>query len=512
MYLVTADEMRQMDAMTINDIGIPGRVLMENAGRGAADFFIKEITEKCIDSNKIAVIAGSGNNGGDGFVIARLLYFKGFDVKVFLFSNPEKLKNEAKDNFNLLNILNIPVLILEDKNAFLKHKNLIEKSGIIIDSLLGTGLKYEVKDYFKKIIEFINSLNKYVFSVDIPSGLSSETGVAQGTCIKAVATATFGLAKVGQKVFPGAKFTGKLKVIDIGIPPLVLQKINPKQYLLTNEYISKNFLKKETDAHKGDNGHLLIIAGSRGKTGAAILSAKSAIRCGAGLVTIAIPESINSIIETNCIEAMTYPVNEKKGGFFAYSAFDEIKKLFKGKKCIAIGPGIGTDPDTAKLVFKIFEESELPIVADADALNCISENVQILKKRKAPLILTPHPREMARLIGKETKDVQKDRVKTARDFALEFNSHLVLKGAGTVVAHPDGEVFINSSGNSGMAAGGMGDVLTGIIASLMCQGYSEKKAANMGVYLHGAAADKIAEEKGMIGYTASDTIDFLYNL
>jgi len=261
------------------------------------------------------------------------------------------------------------------------------------------------------------------------------------------------------------------------------------------------------DAHKGDSGHLLVIAGSGGKTGAALLAAKAAMRTGAGLVTMAVCESINPVIEGACVEAMTCPLSETQKGILGISSFPEIKKLFNGKKCIAIGPGIGMDSETGELVRKVLKESEIPVVVDADGLNCIAADVGILKNTKAPLILTPHPKEMSGLINRSIAYVQKDRVGCAREFACKFGLTLVLKGAGTVIANKNGKIFINTSGNSGMASGGVGDVLTGIIAGLVTQGYQPEKAANIGAYLHGAVADGIAEQTGGIGLIASDIIE-----
>eukprot|EP00362_Geleiidae_sp_MMETSP1317_P002312 CAMPEP_0201282542 /NCGR_PEP_ID=MMETSP1317-20130820/5913_1 /ASSEMBLY_ACC=CAM_ASM_000770 /TAXON_ID=187299 /ORGANISM="Undescribed Undescribed, Strain Undescribed" /LENGTH=519 /DNA_ID=CAMNT_0047595515 /DNA_START=1783 /DNA_END=3342 /DNA_ORIENTATION=+ len=505
MYIVTAKEMQQMDSITIKEFGIPGRVLMENAGRDAAKILVKNFVD--ILYKKIGVVAGSGNNGGDGFVIARYLATKGYEVTVYLLAKPEKVKGEAKENLNLLYLLEVPVVNIPDHDSFIKHKDSMTGYDIWVDAILGTGLKSDVRDYLKQIIKFINGLNKSVLAVDIPSGLNSETGQVQGACIRADYTATFGAAKIGQKLFPGADLSGKVEVIDIGIPPYIVEKVAPLQYLITPDYVKSEFLPRKPDAHKGNSGHLLVIAGSCGKTGAVILAAMSAMRIGAGLVTMAVPESINSVIEAAAIEAMTWPISESKLGILGASAFDSIEELFKGKKCIAIGPGIGIDSETVKLVCKILSKSTIPIVMDADALNCISQNTQILKTCNANVVLTPHPGEMARLIAKDTSYVQKDRVGCARDFAKEFNVHLVLKGAGTVIATPDGRVFVNCSGNCGMASGGMGDVLTGMISGLITQGYSLETAVNIGVYLHGAAADSLSESVGKFGFIASDVVD-----
>ena len=378
---------------------------------------------------------------------------------------------------------------------------------IWIDALLGTGLKSDVKGYFKKIIEFINALGKPVFSVDIPSGLNSDTGQVCGACIRAQATATFAFAKTGHILFPGAEYTGYLEIIDIGIPDYIAKNIRPKQHLLTQEKIRTTFRPRIPDAHKGTTGHVLVVSGSVGKTGAAAMTAMSAMRAGAGLVTLAIPESLNPVVETQVLEAMTYPLPETENGIIGESSFNKIMDLLSGKKCLAIGPGLGEAAETKKLVHRIIKESPVTIVLDADGLNNIAGSTEILKKAKAPLILTPHPGEMARLMDSTAGSIQKDRINCAREFAQEFNVHVVLKGARTIIAHPKGNIFINPTGNPGMASGGMGDVLTGIIAGLVAQGYSPESATHVGVYLHGAAADTLAKEIGPFGYLATEVIN-----
>ena len=504
MYLVTASEMQQMDRQTIESFGIPGRVLMENAGRGATRVLFEQF-DNIIDK-KVGVVAGRGNNGGDGFVIARYLAQKGSDVTVYLLAESASVKGDAAANLKLLLPLNVPVVEMPDEQSFLAHKTGILHQEIWIDALLGTGLKSDVKGYFKKIIEFINDLSKPVFSVDIPSGLNSDTGQVCGACIRAQATATFAFAKTGHILFPGAEYTGYLEIIDIGIPDHIAKNIRPKQHLLTPERI-RTFKPRFPDAHKGTTGHVLVVSGSVGKTGAAAMTAMSAMRAGAGLVTLAIPESLNPVLETQVLEAMTYLLPETENGIIGESAFNKIMDLLAGKNCLAIGPGLGQTAETKKLVHRIIKESPVTIVIDADGLNNLAGNTEILKKAKAPLILTPHPGEMARLIDSTADSVQKDRITCARKFAKKFNVHIILKGAKTIIAHPEGNIFINPTGNPGMASGGMGVVLTGIIAGLVAQGFSPESAAHTGVYLHGAAADMLAENIGPFGYLATEVMN-----
>lgn len=505
MYIVTAGEMQEMDRQTIESFGIPGRVLMENAGLGATRVFLDQFDG--INIKRIGVIAGRGNNGGDGFVIARYLSQKDIDITVYLLSEKARVKGDAAANLKLLSPLNVPVIEMPDQQSFHTHKTDMLHQEIWIDAILGTGLKSDVKGYFKQVIDYINSLNKPVFSVDIPSGLNSDTGQVCGTCIHACATATFAFAKTGHLLYPGADYTGNLEIIDIGIPDHIAEKAGPKQHLLTPEMLTAAFKPRPSDAHKGTTGHALIVSGSPGKTGAAAMTAMSAMHAGAGLVTLAIPESLNPVLETQVLEAMTFPLRETEAGILGESSFSQIMGLVSGKKCLAIGPGLGEAAETKKLVHRILKESSVPVVIDADGLNNLAGSTQILKKAKAPVILTPHPGEMAKLRDTTAGSIQKDRINYAREFAQEFNVHVVLKGARTIIAHPDGNIFINPTGNPGMASGGMGDVLTGIITGLVAQGFSPESAAHTGVYLHGAAADMLAEKIGPFGYLATEVMN-----
>ncbi|MCJ7773070.1 MAG: NAD(P)H-hydrate dehydratase, partial [Desulfobacterales bacterium] len=398
---------------------------------------------------------------------------------------------------------------IPDKILFEKHKTSLLHHDIYIDAILGTGLKSEVRGIFKDMIEFLNDSGKPVFAVDIPSGLNADTGQPNGCCVKAQITATFAFPKIGHMLFPGASYTGILEIITIGIPPHIADGVAPSQYILTTDMVKKYFQPRSPDAHKGTTGHLLVISGSPGKTGAAALTVKSAMRSGAGLVTLGIPASLNPILEAQTTEAMTYLLPEDKTGSLSVSSFKSIKNLINGKKCMAIGPGLGNTDGITKLISKIIHECEIPLVIDADGLNCIEGNVNLLKNKKCPIILTPHPGEMAKLTGASIKSIQNDRITSARVFAQKFNVHVVLKGARTVIAHPNGEIFINPTGNPGMASGGMGDVLTGIIGGFVTQGYAPEAATHMGVYLHGASADTLSREYGPVGFLATDIIDAL---
>ena len=507
MFLVTADEMQRMDRATIDSFGIPGRVLMENAGRGATAFFLEAFHRD--HPGAVGIVAGRGNNGGDGFVMARYLHQNGIRTTVFLLSQRDRIKGNAAANLKLLDAMGVPVVELADAAAFESSKLLMRHQHTWIDAILGTGLSSDVRGFFRTIIEFINRQVRPVFAVDIASGLNSDTGRVCGACIQAAATATFGFAKVGHLCYPGRTFTGQLKIIDIGIPKHLAAKISCRQHLITPGTLKNGIPQRSATAHKGHTGHLLILAGSPGKTGAAALTAAAAMRTGAGLVTLGIPKSLNPVLETMVTEAMTVGLPETADGALDESAHESVISLMEGKRCLAIGPGLGTHASTGRLVGRLIEESPVPLVIDADGLNLIAAEPSVLSRRRSPIVLTPHPGEMASLSGHSTADIQDDRIGHARAFAERHQVHLVLKGAATVVARPDGTVFVNATGNPGMAAGGMGDVLTGLIAGLVTQGMEASAAAQTGVYLHGMAADRMAEKKAPVGYLATEVIDTL---
>ncbi len=504
MILVTANEMQAMDRHTIEDFGMPGMVLMENAGRGATRFLLEQFPH--IEDKKVGVIAGRGNNGGDGFVIARCLKQRGIRVQVYLLAEAEGVQGDAAANLKFLKPLEVPLIEIPDEASFSKCKPEMAGLDVWVDAILGTGLKSDVKGYFKTIINYINGLNKPVFAVDMPSGINSDTGQSCGACIRARATATFAFAKTGHMVYPGAGYTGTLEIVDIGIPPYIAAAVGPKQFLITAQLIQSYLTPRPADAHKGRTGHLLVIAGSTGKTGAASMTSMAALRAGAGLVTLGVAESLNTVLEGRMLEAMTAPLPESRSGVLGKSAFDAIQQELPGKRCLAIGPGLGQAAETKKLIRKIIRESEIPVVVDADGLNNLAGDVKNFKNAKAPIILTPHPGEMARLLDTAVSKVQQDRIKCTRDFAVKFKLHVVLKGARTVIAHPDGRIFINPTGNAGMASGGMGDVLTGVIAGLIVQGLTPEAASQAGVYLHGAAADSLVKDMGPYGYLAGDVM------
>jgi len=504
MYLVTAEEMQRMDRATIDDFGIPGRVLMESAGRGTVRVLLHLAAG--MERPDIAVAAGRGNNGGDGFVVARYLAQLGIPVTVYLMSSADRVSGDAADNLALLPKLNIPVIEIPDAPALASHRHRMAQHTLWVDALFGTGLHSDVRGHYIDLIALINDASCPVLAVDIPSGIDADTGRVCGTCVTADATATFAYPKIGHWQYPGAHHCGQLEVIDIGIPPVMAETVAPRQMLITRDEVFRRRLPRSAWAHKGTTGHLLVVAGSPGKTGAAAMCVNAALRCGAGLVTAAVTENIRDILEHLTVEAMTVGLSAP-GDVPGMAAAPEIEHLLSGKQCLALGPGLGMHEDTGALVRHLVGSCRLPVVVDADGLNHLATAKDAMRTHPAPMILTPHPGEMARLCGCRTEDVQADRVMAARDLAARCNAVVVLKGAGTVIAAPEGTVWVNATGNPGMASGGMGDVLTGMIAGFLTQGHDPLSAAIQGVYLHGDIGDHLAETTGPIGYLATDMLE-----
>ena len=503
MKLPTAEQMRTLDDVAIKRFGIPSIVLMENAGRGAVDTMINHIGDPA--GLVVSIFVGPGNNGGDGLVIARHLHQKGARPYIFLLCAADNLSGDAATNLAIVQKLPVPVYPLLGAEDLAEVDELLVASWAVVDAIFGTGLKREVNDHFAEVIKRINRANCPVLAVDVPSGLDSDSGQPLGFCVQADFTATFGLAKPGLVLHqPGSQFVGTLDVVDIGIPPQAVEEAAIQTELLTRQVVANWLPTRKAASHKGTFGHLLVAAGSTGKSGAAALCASGGLRSGAGLVTLAVPHNLNNILQTSLVESMTIPLG-KSADHLSDSDYKTIKKALDDKQAVAIGPGIGTDKETAKLVKELYRKVELPMVIDADALNCLAKDTDILKKAPGARILTPHPGEMARLTGLSTADVQADRLKIASGFAKKHRLFLVLKGAGTVIAAPDGEIAVNSTGNPGMASGGMGDVLTGLIGGLLAQGLSPWQAACLGVFAHGLAGDLLAEDNGIdMGYLAME--------
>ncbi len=506
MIVVTAAEMAGLDRSTIEEIGIPGIVLMENAARGAAAFFLEAVPD--LLKRRIIVLAGTGNNAGDGFALARIFRDRGAkEVQVVCLRSPERLQGDALTNFRILEKIGVPVTVWDEKRDFLEQWPVVRDSGAVIDAILGTGLRSEVQGLYREVIDAVNELPVPILAVDIPSGLDAGSGKPLGTAVKATATATFGFVKVGQIIEPGSDYVGQLRAVDIGIPPELPEKHGIKRYRLTEELLSTWLHPRPPGTHKGTAGHVTVLAGSRGKTGAATLICLGAAHAGSGLVTLFIPSSLNSILEVKLTEAMTFPIAETEEQSPSSASLSAILEFSKDKQAFAMGPGVSLHPDTQTLVRELIARAPCPMVLDADALTIVSEDLSLLRRCPKPLVLTPHPGEMARLIQSSPHAVQENRIEVASDFSRKHGVVLVLKGFRTIVAAPDGRLAINSTGNPAMASGGMGDTLTGMVASFLGQGFEPFQAACLGVFIHGAAADRRIGNIASRGLQASEILD-----
>lgn len=505
MLVLTAAEMARMDRRTIEEIGIPGIVLMENAARGAAAFFMEVVPD--LLKRRIVVVAGGGNNAGDGFALARIFHGMCASVSVVCLRPPERLLGDALTNLQILGKIGVPIQLWDENVDFDTQWRPIRGNDVVIDAMLGTGLKSEVRGVCRRVIENLNGISASILAVDLPSGLDATTGKPLGAAIRATATATFGFLKIGHLVEPGSEYSGRVHVVDIGIPPSLAASEGIKRRLLDAGEAAAWLEPRSRFAHKGSAGHVAVLSGSLGKTGAATLICEGASRVGAGLVTLFTPSSLNAILEVKLTEAMTCPIPETEVRSPARGALPEIMKFLEGKQSFAMGPGISLHPETKALVKDLVREVRCPTVLDADALTVMAEEPDLLKTAQAPLILTPHPGEMARLVNGSVGEVQDDRMEIASRFSQEYGVTLLLKGYRTVIAAPDGRLAINSTGNPAMASGGMGDTLTGMIAGFLGQGFEPFHAACLGAYVHGAAADRRIGGVATRGLLASDILE-----
>ena len=510
MKVATAQQMREIDRTAIEEWKIPGVVLMENAGINVLS--IMEDYFGDMKGSNVTIISGKGNNGGDGCVVARHLKNRGGVPQIILLAEKEKIKGDARINLETVLKAGIEVFEVSNREMFnARIRKIIKESDIIVDAILGTGLSEAVKGFYADVIEYLNELDTPIVSIDLPSGLFSDTGDIKGPSVMADLTVTLCLPKISLVTYPAAYFAGFVEIGDIGIPEKIIEGSKINTFIIEEEEIGQLFPPRLEDSHKGDFGHVLVVAGSPGKTGAAAMTSQSALKSGAGLVTLAIPESLNSIVEVKLTEVMSLPVSETNEKTFSRDSERQILDFAKGKSVVAIGPGISTNKETCEVVKNLVRKLSIPIVIDADGINALDGDARILREAKADIVITPHPGEMSRLCGIKKDVIQKDRISSARDFAVRNKVHVVLKGKNTVIADPNGDVFINLTGNPGMASGGTGDVLTGMIAGFISQGLSPIDAAKAGVYLHGLSGDLMLEKRGEISLTAMDILKGLPN-
>jgi len=543
MLAVTAAQMRKIEELSINDYGVPGIVLMENAAIRVAEEVISVMAKNAgsvLARLKTVLFAGQGNNGGDAFAVARHICNKGFEAKVFIIGDSSEISGDASTNLEIIKKMGLditeygpikavsplipgaaggmgnsytpdgmatgPVGFIERVDAA------IDAADIILDGIFGTGFKGLITGVAANVVNRINASGKMVISIDMPSGLNADTGKVEGPCVSAMKTVTFGLPKIGLVVHPGCEYAGQLVVADISIPSGVVDQLRGdiKSHVVDAEMVKSFFKVRPKNTNKGDYGKVLLFTGSSGMTGAGCLSSEAILRVGAGLAYAAVPASLAPIYNNALKELITISLDDSEDpGFIPEDAYLCLPELLKGKSVAAAGPGLSSKPAVRDLTEALIRESKIPLVLDADALNVLEGRVSIFKKLKTAAVLTPHPGEMARLTGKSISEVQEDRIGTALSFAERYGVILVLKGAGTIIASPDGSFFINTTGNPGMATGGSGDVLTGMIAGLAAQGFKPLDAAVAGVYLHGLAGDLASMEKGEYGMIAGDMLDYL---
>lgn len=509
MKLATADTIREIDRAAVEDYGMTGLQLMENAGRVLAEAVIKEVESGAAGaSRRVVIIAGKGNNGGDGYVAARHLQNAGLNVMVFALAKPNELKGDAAVNSRIWARMGGATAGILTKADINKYASVVRHACVVVDAIFGVGLKKPVKGVYADVIEIVNSIGKRVVAVDVPSGIDAETGAVMGVAIRASLTVTMAMPKSGIYQFPGREYAGKIVVADIGAPAaLVAEAGAASRYNLITAHDVRALLRpRKADSHKGNYGHLFVLAGSPGRTGAACLCATGAMRAGAGLVTVGLPQGLEHIMEVKTTEVMTIGLPQTPEHTVGNISYEAACAAGKGKAAFVIGPGLGGNDEVKTLIKKVLKVFDAPMVIDADGLNAFVGCVGELRKAKSPLVLTPHPAEMARLLNMKTPDVQADRVGAATRLSNMTRATVVLKGAATIVATPDGEIFINPTGNAGLATAGTGDVLSGMIGGFLSQGYDPVAAAVAAVFIHGSAADEVKATDGEAGMMAQDLL------
>jgi hydroxyethylthiazole kinase-like uncharacterized protein yjeF len=500
MRVATAAQIAEIDRRAIKEFGVSWAALMDRAGQAVATAAISMLSAR--NSPLVVVVCGKGNNGGDGLVAAHYLHREGIRVEVILASPESEFSGEARRVLETARQAAVPVRSISEGD-----RRMLGGAALIIDALFGTGFRGPARGQAAELIEAINRTGTPVLAVDIPSGVSADSGSADGAAIRAAATITMGLPKVGLLLFPGADLAGSIVVADIGYPGTLSNDSSVRTHLVTSDMVRALLPVRRPNSHKGDYGRVLLVAGSVGYTGAAVLATRGALRSGAGLVTLAVPKSIYPSIAAHVVEGMPTPLPDSDGALAA-GALRQLQVLFGRSDVAAVGPGLSQAPGVRRVVQGMLA-SKKPIVLDADGLNVLGGRTKVLSKAAAPLVITPHPGELARLMDVSSEKIQGDRLNSARSAAKRFKCTVLLKGARTVVATPGGDAYIVPTGNAGMATGGMGDVLTGVIASLIGQGLDPTPAAYCGAYLHGLAADLIASERGMAGMLASEVADLL---
>ncbi len=519
MKILTARQMQEVDLSTTKKVGIPGLLLMENAAQAVVRAL--EFGREKMQGARILIVCGKGNNGGDGLAAARLLAVRGACPEVCLLAAPQDMQGDAAQNYRMTSLSRIPLHFMAGRPAADWPEDWTNFDAVI-DAILGTGLKGAASGRAAEAIEWINGKFKgQVLSVDLPSGMEADSGMLSGPVVCADATVTFTSPKLCHVLPPGCVCCGKTWVAPIGTPSFLLDSVPAGPEWITPSLLSPVVQAREIAAHKGSFGRVLILAGSSGKCGAAAMAGMAALRSGAGLVKVAVPRGIQSVVSSFSPEYMTEGLPETAAGFFSGDALPEAVDLIRAHDTVAIGPGIGQNPDVARFLEGVLRETRCPVVLDADAINCLAAwPIEIPGAEERIVVITPHPGEMSRLTGKSAAEIQRDRIGIAVEVAVSRGFYTILKGARTILASPDGRVHINPTGNPGMATAGSGDVLTGLVASLLGQqllrsagGRLEPaevlQALDTAVYWHGLAGDAAAAAGGQMSVTATDLIRYL---
>ncbi len=501
--VMTGKEMSEVDRFTIEQIGIPGRVLMESAGRKVVAVILQALGNPV--GRNVVIVCGKGNNGGDGYVIARYLHNAEAQVQVFTTAEPGDIKGDAAANLIVLDKVGVSTQLCKSDD----FSPALAGADLIVDALLGTGVTGALQEKIAKIVRKINDSPALVVAVDLPTGLETDTGAVTGECVRAAHTVTIGNLKRGLLFSPGREYAGQVHVADIGFPELALEKSGSTCYRVTHRYVESMLPGRSPDTFKNRCGKVLVVAGSPGMTGAAALTAEATLKIGAGLTILGIPASLNPILEQKLTEVMTLPLPETSAQTFSFAAKNQLIAQLAWADVLALGPGMTTDKECGQLLQWLLQTFDGTIVLDADGLNCLANNSAAIVKAKGKLVLTPHPGELAGMSKCTIKEILANPVEAAKVAAKRLNATVVLKGAPTVTAKPIENVFINPTGNAGMATAGMGDVLTGVIAGLAAQGLAPAEAAIAGVYLHGLAGDFARAVVGESGLVASDVLQRL---
>jgi NAD(P)H-hydrate epimerase len=499
--VLTAEEMREVDRRAIEEVGLPGLVLMENAAIGVVDALAEEFPE----AERVFVVCGPGNNGGDGLAVARLLDARGYRVEVLL-ASPKPLRGDAETQRAVAQQLGLTIFEAREEQDLAAPLARGRDADLVVDALFGTGLSRPLAGFWRAVVEGVGKLPAPRLAVDLPSGLDGSRPRIPGPHLTAQLTVTFAAPKVAHVLPPASAAVGKAVVASLGFSPALVEGAPGDLHLLTEEEVAAYLDVRPREAHKGTFGHLLVVAGSAGKSGAALLATRAAVRAGAGLVTAAVPEPIAAIVDAGSVESMTLALPASAGGGFSTEAAAGLRQGAEGKDAVALGPGLGAEEESRQVARRLALELTLPLVLDADGLNAFAGRAEELRRRKAATILTPHAGELARLLGSSAEAVAEDRLAAVRQAALATGCVVILKGYRSLVAAPEGGVWINPTGGPGMATGGSGDVLTGILGALLAQGFDALAAAQLGVYLHGLAGDLLAEQRGERSLAAGDLV------